>query len=254
MLRQNICISNRTCECNYTVVYSEFPFEIVRGCICTLSKVGICSCINSQIFTIYALNSSIFTVNSDCKFIFFRSNDFIVCLSEIFSEVAAIVYHHRIYEILTAHEYILTGCQLGSDLLISIYSRSKSIGSSLYTAFNIAFADCHSIQRAGLGYCHSGCSSCYCCGSTLVVSEPIFQAQRLVIARDSYSAVSIHFATVRRKFGSSRLVGINDIFVCDADCDYIKCCRCSSWRIKRYRECTIFRAYCIYAVPRVLCT
>ena len=209
MLRQNICISNRTCECNNTVVYSEFPFKIICRCICSLRKVIVSSCINSQIFTIYALNSSIFTVNSDCKFIFFRSNDLILCLREIISEVATVAYQHRIYEIFTAHEHILTGGQLGCNLLISIYSRSKSIGSSLYNAFNIAFADCHGIQRAGLGYCYSGCRSRYRCSGSLVISEPIFQAQRLVIACDSYSTIGIHFATVRCECGSGRFVGVN---------------------------------------------
>lgn len=208
MLSQDICIRNSTCKCNNTVVYSEFPFKIICRCICSLRKVIVSSCINSQIFTIYALNSSIFTVNSDCKFIFFRSNDFIICLGEIISEVATVAYQHRIYEIFTAHEYILAGGQLCCDLLICMFSRCKSIGSSLYSAFNIAFADCYGIQRAGLGYCYSGCCTCYCCGSSLVLTEPIFQAQRLVITCDSYSAVGIHFATVRRESGSRRLVGI----------------------------------------------
>ena len=209
MLSQDICIRNSTCECYYTIVYSEFPFEILCRSICSRRKVIVSGCINSQIFTVHALNSSEFTVYRDCKFILFRSNDFIICLGEIISEVATIVYQHRIYEIFATHEYILTGGQLGCDLLISIYSRSKSIGSSLYTTFNIAFADSDSIQSASLSYCYSGGCAIYRSSCCLVVSEPIFQALRLLITGDSYSAVGIHFAAVRCECRSSGLVGVN---------------------------------------------
>ena len=127
MLSQNICIRNSTCECYYTIVYSEFPFEIVSE-----SFIGCGKCIGtsirySQVFTVYTLYSSIFTIDSYGKFILFRSNDLIICLGEIISEVATIAYQHRIYEIFATHEYILTGSQLSCNLLIGIYSRSESI-------------------------------------------------------------------------------------------------------------------------------
>ena len=127
MLSQDICIRNSTCECYYTIIYSEFPFEIVSE-----SFIGRCKCSDRcisypQVFTVYTLYSSIFTIDSYGKFILFRGNDLIICLSEIICEVATVAYKNRIYEIFAAHEYILTGSQLSRNLLIGIYSRSESI-------------------------------------------------------------------------------------------------------------------------------
>ena len=127
MLSQNICIRNSTCECYYTIVYSEFPFEIVSESFIGCGKCSDVSISYSQILTVYTLYSSIFTIDSYGKFILFRSNDLIICLSEIICEVATVAYKNRIYEIFTAHKYIFTGSQLGCNLLIGIYSRSESI-------------------------------------------------------------------------------------------------------------------------------